>query len=204
MSKSKTNDQNNKTYVQVILPRPFEETFTYCVSSDKSEKDLLGAWVLVPLGREHVLGCIYSVTKESRVASQKLKDVIVLLSGVKKLPQSLLKLIEQLANYYFVPIGEALRLAMPRWISQTAYIYKEVEIQNVDQQGQLSFLEPLEKEAKASKYLKKTQLPLLIYILYLYFFVNVGSLRYPSRHGQAKCFSNWYKVIVSQLFNEFK
>ena len=149
MKQSAGVEQTKECYVQVILPRPLAETYTYRILTDEPEK-LIGQWVLVPLGKEQILGCIFSLTKKQHIASHKVKDILIVFKGVQKLPFSLLQLIEKLAHYYFVPIGEALRLVLPRWVAQTTYIYQEQKPTKRKAQGQFSFLEPAQEAGPSS------------------------------------------------------
>mgnify|MGYP000651604815 CR=1 FL=1 len=117
---------SKELFVEVVLPRPLEGTLTYrlCIQHDHSEaqNSLMGAWVIVPLGNEKLLACIWSVHTQSELAGHKLKSVCAILHWIKALPSPLLQLLSALSRYYHVPLGEALNLAMPRWISKSAYI----------------------------------------------------------------------------------
>lgn len=139
--KPSTVDQNQELFVEVVLPRPLEGTLTYRLTTNIPKDKLIGAWVLVPLGKEKILACIWSVHIESELADHKLKSVLAWLQWLKPLPVTLIQLLSALSKYYLVPLGESLSLAMPRWISKAGHLLNS-EISHADSsimQGELIF-----------------------------------------------------------------
>ena len=149
--KSSTVNENQDLFVEVVLPRPFEGTLTYRMTSAEAQTKLLGSWVLVPLGKEKILACIWSINTESELAGHKLRSVLALLQWLRPLPVPLINLLTALSRYYLVPLGEVLTLAMPRWISKPAHLLNPTleQVSPQAMQGELIFesaRESLEKQ----------------------------------------------------------
>ena len=104
--------------VKVALPRPIAESLTYRMISSQLDRELVGQWVLAPLGRDQVMGCIMEVTVDESIQMSKIKTISAALHWIPQLPPSLVSLIKYIAQYYHVPIGETLKLVMPRWVSR--------------------------------------------------------------------------------------
>ena len=104
--------------VSVVIERPFPGALTYVLRSERSVDELMGSWVLVPLARSHVMGCVIGVDEEIELSLSQMKSVIAELHWVPSLPPSLVKLIKYISSYYHVAIGETIKLVMPRLILQ--------------------------------------------------------------------------------------
>ena len=73
-----------------------------------------GSRVLCEFGRRKVLGVVLGVGDEPPlIALDKVKELSALVDADPVLPHELLSFLQQLAAYYFAPIGEVLRLALP-------------------------------------------------------------------------------------------
>ena len=70
-----------------------------------------GSRVVCPLGSRRVMGVVLGPDETPKTG--KLKSIISVLDETPALDRELLGFIEELASYYFAPIGEAVRLALP-------------------------------------------------------------------------------------------
>jgi len=80
--------------------------------------------MLVPLGRQEVIGCVWSVDEErarSNLRGRAPREISGRLDGLPIIPPALRALIEQLARYYHCPLGEALRLSLPHITTQKGH-----------------------------------------------------------------------------------
>ncbi|MBW2453020.1 MAG: primosomal protein N' [Deltaproteobacteria bacterium] len=117
-------------YADVALPVPLGQSFTYRVPATLVDRLEPGARVLCELGRRKELGIVLSVTDEPPpIAAHKIKPIVALVDAEPTLPSELLGFLQQLASYYFAPIGEVLRLALPA-------IERE-RVRDLEEQGKL-------------------------------------------------------------------
>lgn len=98
---------------QILIPRPFDRPFSYLFKYGEGHRGLrLGEAVLVPLGKEFVVGYVWEIEREGD-QSDKLREIRCALPWLPLLPAGLRELITMLSRYYHVPLGEALGLAVP-------------------------------------------------------------------------------------------
>ena len=100
-------------FARIALPVPLGKSFTYRVDDSQAVRD--GARVLVELGRRKVLGVVLhqQATPPADVPLEKLKPILAVLDEKPCLPDELRSFLLELARYYFAPVGEVLRLALP-------------------------------------------------------------------------------------------
>lgn len=93
--------------VSVVVTRPLDGPFSYL-----APKALLpGQFVTVPFGNQKLTGVVWRDQAAPIIASHKIKPVEDILE-TEPLPESLIKLIDQLAKETLTPRGSLLRLAM--------------------------------------------------------------------------------------------
>jgi primosomal protein N' (replication factor Y) len=102
------------SWADVAIPVPLGNSFTYAIPASLAERVCPGARVLCSFGRRKVAGVVLAVRDQPpKVEADKIKPLIGLLDATPVLPIELLRFLEELARYYFAPIGEVLRLALP-------------------------------------------------------------------------------------------
>jgi primosomal protein N' (replication factor Y) len=98
----------------VAIPVPLAGSFSYAVPDELRDDVRPGARVLCEFGRRKVAGIVLEVAeREPDIDVGKIKPIRALLDREPVLPDELLSFLRQLAAYYFAPIGEVLRLAVP-------------------------------------------------------------------------------------------
>ncbi len=97
-----------KTTAQVLLPRPFDQAFTYQFESPPS----LGAWVEVPFGASALVGVVWDLQVGDGLDLARLRAVLGVLD-VPPMAAAQRALIARLAAETMMTLGAALRLAMP-------------------------------------------------------------------------------------------
>ncbi|MBW2529094.1 MAG: primosomal protein N' [Deltaproteobacteria bacterium] len=98
----------------VAVPVPLAHAFTYRVPPAMGASLAPGARVLCEFGRRKVAGIVLEVSERPPpFESSKLKDLLALIDPEPALPAELLRFLRELAAYYFAPIGEVMRLALP-------------------------------------------------------------------------------------------
>ena len=99
---------------EIAVPVPLGQAFSYLVPPELAAGVKPGARVLCEFGRRRVAGIVLRVgEREAPVARSRLKPLLGLLDGEPALPEELLHFLQELASYYFAPVGEVMRLALP-------------------------------------------------------------------------------------------
>ncbi|WP_437965926.1 primosomal protein N' [Sorangium sp. So ce260] len=98
----------------VAVPVPLSQAFTYEVPAALAGEVRPGARVLCEFHRRKLLGVVLAVSERSAaIDPSKIKPLVALVDARPALPAELLAFLQELAGYYFAPIGEVLRLALP-------------------------------------------------------------------------------------------
>jgi primosomal protein N' (replication factor Y) len=105
----------------VALPVPVAHAFTYRVPDEFAARAVPGARVVCPFGGRRLVGVVLrrlddgaQALRPERVPDRSsLRDIVAVLDDEPALPADLLGFLRDLAAYYFAPIGEVVRLALP-------------------------------------------------------------------------------------------
>ena len=101
-------------FADVGIPVPLGQSFSYRIPSTLVDRVRPGIRVLCPFGNRKVLGVVLEVGDDPPpIEPSKIRDLAAVLDPEPVLPEELLAFVRQLAPYYFAPIGEVLRLAVP-------------------------------------------------------------------------------------------
>jgi primosomal protein N' (replication factor Y) len=96
---------------EVALPVPVARAFTYAVPAELAARVVAGARVVCPFGGRRVIGVVLGLHEGD--PPKGVKPVAGVVEGVPSIPEDLLAFLRDLASYYFAPIGEVVRLALP-------------------------------------------------------------------------------------------
>jgi len=99
-------------YAEVALPLPLFRTFTYAVEEEPRNPLVPGARVVVPLRNKREVGVCVAVGDSSPHAA-KAKPILDVPDAEPAVDGPMLALCRWIADYYVVPIGVALRCALP-------------------------------------------------------------------------------------------
>lgn len=100
--------------LRVAVPSPLRYMFDYLPPKDcVLTKIEPGMRVLVPFGRQEIIGIIIEISTKSSYDLNKLKLAIAILDDKPILPESIIKLIIWTSNYYHHPIGDVISNALP-------------------------------------------------------------------------------------------
>ncbi len=98
----------------VAVPVPLGRAFSYQVPAALEGRLLAGMRVLCQFGPKKTLGVVLEISdREPTFDKGKLRPIAALVDDEPVLPPELLGFLCELASYYFAPIGEVLRLALP-------------------------------------------------------------------------------------------
>jgi primosomal protein N' (replication factor Y) len=119
----------NQLLVDVALPVPLYQSFTYIVPPDLAQLVRPGSRVLVPFGKKILSGIAVGFPSGSSV--KMLRPIHDVLEASPSLSDELLKLGAWIAEYYAAPIGETLKAFLPQGISienkKTVSLKRELE-----------------------------------------------------------------------------
>lgn len=100
-------------YIEVILPLPLGNTFTYSVPDEWSKSVQIGMRVIVPFGKKKMYTAIVSLIHSNAPTLYKAKEIIYVLDEKPILRYPQLKFWEWISNYYQAYIGDVYRAAVP-------------------------------------------------------------------------------------------
>jgi primosomal protein N' (replication factor Y) len=110
--------------IEVALPVPLFQTFTYELNPDETRIPEAGSRVVVPFRNRKEIGiCLGAVEKPERRSDQKpirLKRVIEVPDPAPVMDVQMIELCKWIADYYIVPLGIAMRTALPAALAGAA------------------------------------------------------------------------------------
>jgi len=109
-----SNIQTGRLILQVAIPSPLRRTFDYLLPANSESGAISpGVRVLVPFGKQEIIGLILQITNISNIDINKLKPIIAILDQDPILPKSILDLIQWTSKYYHHPIGDVVSNTLP-------------------------------------------------------------------------------------------
>ena len=114
-------DKPQPKYVEVALPIPLQQTFTYILPEGLRENIKIGARLLVPFGKRQITGYAVALheflSAELEIEESALKEAIELLDAEPLLTEEIIKLTQWTADYYASSWGEVLKASLPAGIN---------------------------------------------------------------------------------------
>jgi primosomal protein N' (replication factor Y) len=99
---------------EVAVPVPLGRPFSYAVPADLAAELRPGVRVLCEFGARRMIGVVLDIAdREPEFDLDKLKSISTIVDPQPVLQPELLAFLRELSRYYFAPIGEVLRLALP-------------------------------------------------------------------------------------------
>jgi primosomal protein N' (replication factor Y) len=99
-------------YVEVALPVPLFQTFTYALDRPYANPAVVGTRVLVPFRQRTLIGVIVAINV-SAPKRGKIKGVLEIPDPTPALSTEMLELCRWISEYYIVPIGLTVRSVLP-------------------------------------------------------------------------------------------
>ncbi len=141
---------NKNRLVEVAVPLPLFQTFTYLSPSDYTAQLCIGTRVLVPFGKRRLTG--YIVGFPATKPSQEIKEICDVLDTEPLFAEEDLRFYQWAATYYCYPLGQTIKAALPQGIHteyQSAAIItpagKQHLLNDPSTSQDLSILQELEK-----------------------------------------------------------
>jgi primosomal protein N' (replication factor Y) len=108
--------------VDVALPVPLPRAFSYALPERLARLVVPGVRVLCPFGSRRLVGVVLEAREGEPPA--KVRPVETVLEGAS-IPADLVAFLREVASYYFAPIGEVIRLALPPLDRETSRLLAE-------------------------------------------------------------------------------
>ena len=123
LSATSDKNQTNSEFVEVALPLPLRQTFTYRLPFGLRENVKIGARLLVPFGNRSLTGYAVALhselSEEIEIEESAIKEVIELLDEDPLITGEILRLTQWTADYYASSWGEVLKASLPAGINAT-------------------------------------------------------------------------------------
>ncbi len=102
-------------YVDVILPLPLQDYFTYAVDDSLAASIVMGMRVLVPFGKGKTYAAMVVRIHADKpdLPDNKVREILALLDDAPVLLPSQLRLWRWIADYYMSPLGDVMNAALP-------------------------------------------------------------------------------------------
>lgn len=107
---------NTPTILSVAVPSPLRRLFDYLLPTNLEFTPTIGARVVVPFGRQTLVGIITAIKNSSDLPIEKLKPASQILDPTALFPPSILELFNWASSYYQYPIGMLFDAALPGWL----------------------------------------------------------------------------------------
>ena len=123
IQEKKTQSTTTPKYVEVALPVPLRQTFTYSIPKHFRTEIKIGTRLLVPFGRRQLTGYAVALHDELNPAlgikKTSVKNISELLDAEPLLTEEIIKLTQWAAGYYATSWGEILKASLPAGINAT-------------------------------------------------------------------------------------
>lgn len=149
-------------FVEVALPVPLRQNFSYLVPENISVNPVIGARVKVPFGYQKLIGLISGISEECDLNPDQIKTVTEFLDAEPLLPPSLYKLTQWAARYYFCSQGQMLSQALPTALRKGAdasgQVVTEISLTEAGRQVEIDSLKRATAQQKVMRELVRQPL----------------------------------------------
>jgi len=136
-------------FVDVLLPLPLKQLFTYSVPDIYHQSVKIGERVVVQFGSRKIYTAIVCSIHTNAPTEYETKDIISVLDSYPIVNESQFKLWNWIAEYYMCSVGEVYKAALPSGLkleSETQVIYNpELNYENAFTSQETLILDFLEK-----------------------------------------------------------
>ena len=115
MQVKKKSEHTESSFVEVAIPLPVHQTFTYQVPKAFMGAAEPGVKVLVPFGRRRLGG--YILGNSESIESYEIKPILDVLDPLPLFPPDMVPFFKWISEYYLHPVGEVIACALPSGIA---------------------------------------------------------------------------------------
>ena len=133
----------NELFLRVALDTPLDTLFDYRFADQTGTvSPQPGQLVLVPFGRQELVGVVVEVCDTTAVPVDKIKDVIAIRSELSPLLPEWMALAQFAAEYYQRPLGEVALPALPKNLKAIKTISLQRGLKKLDKLGEQKDAQP--------------------------------------------------------------
>lgn len=105
-------------FAEIVVFKALNKTLHYLVPCEMSSQVEVGKRIIVPLGRSESLGLIIALQETPPLHPDKMayRPIRSILDATPVVPADLLELCQWISRYYFYPLGEVIKTALPSGI----------------------------------------------------------------------------------------
>ena len=133
--------------LQIALDTPLRRVFDYLPPAPTRAAPRLGIRVLVPFGRQRLIGILVGIVSESALPPQKLKAAWEFLDEEPVYDAVTFELLRWAADYYHHPVGEVYAAALPVALRTGQPATLNIEHWNLTDQGREELANPSTRRA---------------------------------------------------------
>jgi primosomal protein N' (replication factor Y) (superfamily II helicase) len=134
--------------LQIAIDTPLRQVFDYLPPTGRApELPLLGVRVLVPFGRQRLIGILVGIVAESSVPELKLKSALEFLDETPVYDPVTFELLRWAAEYYHHPIGEVYAAALPVSLRAGQAAASSIEHWSLTEAGSEELVRPSSRRA---------------------------------------------------------
>jgi primosomal protein N' (replication factor Y) len=138
----------NPLILQIAIDTPLRQVFDYLPPTTLGqERPPLGVRVLVPFGRQRLIGILVGIVAESAVPALKLKSALEFLDESPVYDPVTFELLRWAAEYYHHPIGEVYAAALPGSLRAGQPAAPSIEHWSLTEAGSEELLRPSSRRA---------------------------------------------------------
>ena len=138
---------NESRILQVALDTPLRRVFDYLPPTRTRDVPALGIRVLVPFGRQRLIGILVGIAAESALPAGKLKSALEFLDDRPVYDPVTFDLLRWAAEYYHHPIGEVYAAALPVSLRTGQTAFSKIEHWRVTEAGREQLARPEARRA---------------------------------------------------------
>jgi primosomal protein N' (replication factor Y) len=143
----------NASFVEVALPLPLRQNFTYLIPPGLRDNVKIGARLLVPFGNRRLTGYAVGMHEELdpllEIEETAIKEIIELLDEEPLLTDEILRLTHWTADYYLSSWGDVLKASLPAGINANVE-----QIASITEKGRDELAKISESQAVKTQLLK--------------------------------------------------
>jgi primosomal protein N' (replication factor Y) (superfamily II helicase) len=134
--------------LQVAIDTPLRQVFDYLPPPIRAQElPRLGVRVLVPFGRQRLIGILVGIVAESAVPLPKLRSVLEFLDEKPVYDPVTFELLRWAAEYYHHPIGEVYAAALPVNLRAGQPVAASIEHWSLTEDGRAELVRPSSRRA---------------------------------------------------------
>src|SRR5450631_1221818 len=134
--------------LQVAIDTPLRQVFDYLPPPIRAQElPHLGVWVLVPFGRQRLIGILVGIVAESAVPLPKLRSALEFLDEKPVYDPVTFELLRWAAEYYHHPIGEVYAAALPVNLRAGQPAAASIEHWSLTDDGRAELIRPSSRRA---------------------------------------------------------